>query len=93
MATDGKVSFVIRGKSELTKQRHQIDVLLKRAMKGSKQAKDKLYKEFGIKIYSSEEVGIYVKERLKAEMVEESTPKPLPKSVSSRKTKQTAKRR
>ncbi len=67
---NGKVNFVIRGKPDLTKKRHQIDVLLKRAMKGRKQAKDKLYKEFGIRVYSSQEVEEYVKERLKAEVVE-----------------------
>ncbi|MCK4404318.1 MAG: hypothetical protein KAW02_04440 [candidate division Zixibacteria bacterium] len=67
---DGKVNFVIRGKPELTKKRHQINVLLKRARKGRKQAKDKLYKEFGIRIYSSEEVEKYVEEKLKTEVIE-----------------------
>ena len=67
---NGKVNFVIRGKPDLTKKRHRIDVLLKRAMRGRKQAKDKLYKEFGIRVYSSQEVEEYVKERLKAEVVE-----------------------
>ncbi len=67
---DGRVNFVMRGKPELTKKRHQINVLLKRAMKGRKQAKDKLYKEFGIRIYSSEEVEKYVAEKLKTEMIE-----------------------
>jgi len=67
---DGRVNFVMRGKPELTKKRHQINVLLKRAMKGRKQAKDKLYKEFGIRIYSSEEVEKYVEEKLKTEVIE-----------------------
>jgi len=63
---------VISGKSELTKKRHQINVLLKRAIKGRKQAKDKLYKEFGIRVYSSKEVEEYVREKLQTQMVEES---------------------
>jgi len=67
----GKADFVISGKSELTKKRHQIDVLLKRAIKGRKQAKDKLYKEFGIRVYSSKEVEEYVRKKLKTQVVEE----------------------
>ena len=72
----------MRGKSELTKKRHTIDVLMKRAMKGGKQAKDKLYKEFGIKVYSSEEVEEYVRDKLKAQMVDESLPRVRAKSVT-----------
>ena len=94
---NGKVSFVIRGKSELTKKRHQIDVLIKRAMKGRKQAKDKLYKEFGIKVYSSEEVEEYIKEKLKTEMVEESPPevraKAVTKAIPKRKNRQMVRKR
>lgn len=90
---DGKVDFVMRGKPELTKKRHQIDVLLKRAMKGRKQAKNKLYKEFGIRVYSSEEVKKYVKEKLKAEVMDASLPEVSAKAVSKRKTKQMVKKR
>jgi hypothetical protein len=69
---DGKVNVLIRGKAELTRKRHQIDVLLKRAIKGNYQSKDKLYKEFGIRLYSSDEVQKYVENKLKTEVVEES---------------------
>jgi Glu-tRNA(Gln) amidotransferase subunit E-like FAD-binding protein len=69
---DGKINVLIRGKSELTKKRHQVDVLLKRAMKGNHQSKEKLNKEFGIKVYSTDEVAKYVKEKLKNEVIEES---------------------
>jgi thiaminase len=69
---DGKVNVLIRGKAELTKKRHQIDVLLKRAMKGNYQSKDKLYKEFGIRVYSSDEVQKYVNEKLRTKVMEES---------------------
>jgi hypothetical protein len=69
---NGKVNVSIRGKSELTKKRHLVNILLKKAMKGGRQAKDRLQKEFGIRVYSSEEIGNYVKERLKAEVVEDS---------------------
>lgn len=60
-------NLVMRGKSEQTKRRQQTDILLKRAMKGNRQAKVKLYKEFGIRVYSSEEVERYVKERMAQE--------------------------
>ena len=69
---DGKVNVLIRGKAELTRRRHQINVLLKRAIKGNYQSKDKLYKEFGIRLYSSDEVEKYVNDKLKTEVVEES---------------------
>lgn len=65
----------MRGKSDHTKKRHIIDILMKRAMKGGKQAKSRLYKEFGIRVYSSEEVEEYVKDRLKSEMIDESGPR------------------
>ncbi|MFQ6032253.1 MAG: hypothetical protein ACE5K2_04960 [Candidatus Zixiibacteriota bacterium] len=57
-------NLVIRGRGEQTKRRQQTDILLKKAMKGNRQAKLKLYKEFGIKLYSSEEVEKYVQERV-----------------------------
>ncbi len=89
---DGRVNFLMRGKPELTKKRHQIGVLLKRATKGGKQAKDRLYKEFGIRVYSSKEVEEYVNEKLKTEMVEELPPevsaKMVAKTVLKRKTGQ-----
>ena len=69
---DGKLNFLIRGKPELTKQRLQIDVLMRRTMNGDRQAKDKLFREFSIRVYSAEEVEKYVKEKLKTEVVEES---------------------
>jgi hypothetical protein len=65
----------MRGKTDHTKKRHIIDVLMKRAMKGGKQAKNRLYKEFGIRVYSSEEVEEYVKDRLKSEMIDDSGPR------------------
>jgi hypothetical protein len=69
---DGKINVLIRGKAELTKKRLKVDNLLKRAMKGNSQAKSKLYKEFGIRLYSTDEVQSYVKKKLATEMVEES---------------------
>jgi hypothetical protein len=69
---EGKVNVTIRGKAELTKKRHQIDLLLKRAMRGGKQAKARLHKDFGIRVYSSEEIGDYVRERLGTEVIEDS---------------------
>lgn len=69
---DGKINVLIRGKPELTKRRLQVDNLLKRAMKGNNQAKSKLYKEFGIKFYTPDEVQSYVKKKLVTEVVDES---------------------
>jgi hypothetical protein len=69
---DGKINVLIRGKPELTKKRLQVDNLLKRAMKGNNQAKSKLYKEFGIKLYSPDEVQGYVTKKLATEVVNES---------------------
>jgi hypothetical protein len=87
----------MRGKSDHTKKRHIIDILMKRAMKGGKQAKNRLHKEFGIRVYSSEEVEEYVKERLKSEMIDESGPrvqsKNNKKSKSKKKKKLIAKKR
>jgi hypothetical protein len=62
-----RASLIIRGRSEQTKKRQQTDILLKKAMKGNRQAKLKLYKEFGIKLYSSDEVEKYVQERVAQE--------------------------
>ena len=67
---DRKLNFLIRGKAELTRKRLQIDDLLKRAKKGEHQANKKLYQEFGIRLYSPEEVEKYVKKKLKTEVVE-----------------------
>ena len=60
-------NLVFRGRSEHTKRRQRIDILIKKAMKGSRLAKLKLYKEFGIRVYSSEEVEKYVQERVSQE--------------------------
>jgi hypothetical protein len=64
-------NLVIRGRSELTKRRQKADILLKKAMKGDGRAKRKLYKEFGIKLYSSGEVEKYVQERVSQEYTSE----------------------
>lgn len=79
---NGRVSFSMRGKAEITKKRHLIDVLMKRAMKGGKHAKDKLFKEFGIKVYSSEEIQGYVREKLKTAMVDNGLPGVRAKTVT-----------
>ncbi|MGB8656960.1 MAG: hypothetical protein WCE90_04135 [Candidatus Zixiibacteriota bacterium] len=68
---DGRLNFLIRGKFELTKKRLQIDGLLRRARKGEHQAHERLFKEFGIRVYSPGEVETYVKKRLRTEVVEE----------------------
>ena len=87
----------MRGKSEFTKKRYQISVLLKRAKKGRRQAKDKLQREFGIRLYSPKEVEQYVKEKLKTEVVDELPSRLRAKAVSktepTRRTKQMAKKR
>jgi hypothetical protein len=62
-----RASLIIRGKGGHTKKRQQTDILLKKAIKGNKQAKLKLYKEFGIKLYSSDEVDKYVRKRMSQE--------------------------
>ena len=94
---DGKVNVTIRGKVERTKQRHQIDVLLKRAMRGGKQAKSRLSREFGIRLYSSEEIGDYVRERLETDVVEDSPSRIVAKSpariLSMRKSRRVNRRR
>ncbi len=94
---NGKVNVTIRGKTDLTRRRHQISVLMKKAMRGGRQAKDRLQKEFGVRMYSSDEIGSYVKERLKTEVVEDSPSRPRTgggsKAISKRKSKRVAKRR
>ena len=65
------VGLFMRGKSELTKKRYQISLLLKRAKSGKRQAKDKLLTDFGIRLYSPKEVEKYVKEKMKTEVVDE----------------------
>jgi hypothetical protein len=62
-----RASLIFRGRSEKTKKRQQTDILLKKALKGNRQAKLKLCKEFGIKLYSSDEVEKYVQERVTRE--------------------------
>jgi hypothetical protein len=62
-----RASLVIRGRGEATKKRQQIDILLKKATKGDGRAKLKLYKEFGIKLYSAGEVERYVQTRMPQE--------------------------
>lgn len=84
---DGKLNFLIRGKSELTKKRLQTDMLLRRAMKGDRYAKEKLYKDYGIKLYSSEEVESYVKKKLKTEVVNGLPPRDKANFVTKLKTK------
>jgi hypothetical protein len=66
---DGKINVLIRGKPELTRKRLQVDNLLKRALKGNDQAKSKLYNEFGIRLYSSDEVKNYVQKMLTTEVI------------------------
>ena len=83
----------MRGKSEYTKKRHQISLLLKRAKKGRRQAKDKLQREFGIRVYSPTEVKAYVEEKLKTEVVEKSPLEVSTKRVAKRRTKQVSKKR
>jgi hypothetical protein len=88
-----EVSFSMRGKSEYTKKRHQISLLLKRAKSGKRQAKDKLLMDFGIRLYSPKEVGEYVKEKLKTEVVDESPLEVSAKRIAKKKAKQVGKKR
>ncbi len=88
---DGKINVLIRGKPELTKKRLQVDNLLKRAMKGNDHAKSKLYKEFGIKLYSPDEVQGYVKKKFATEVVNESPVRPKPRLKSKVLTKKKVK--
>jgi hypothetical protein len=88
-----EVSFSMRGKSEFTKKRYQISLLLKRAKKGRRQAKDKLQKEFGIRVYSPKEVEEYVKEKLATEVVEKSPLEVRTKRVAKGQARQVSKKR
>lgn len=91
------MSFSMRGKSEFTKKRHKISLLLKRAKSGKRQAKDKLLMDFGIRLYSPKEVGEYVKEKLKTEVVDELPSrlraKPARKTEPTKRRRQMAKKR
>lgn len=79
-------NLVMRGRSEHTKRRHQIDVLLKKAMEGNGRAKLKVYKEFGIRLYSSDEVDRYVQERLSQEYISDGKNTSNGPTVLTRKT-------
>ena len=87
----------MRGKAELTKKRHQISLLLKRAKSGKRQAKDKLLTDFGIRLYSPKEVEEYVKRKLKTEVVDELPSrlrqKPAKRTEPNRKRKQMARKK
>ncbi|MGB7062490.1 MAG: hypothetical protein WBF13_09095 [Candidatus Zixiibacteriota bacterium] len=83
----------MRGKSEYTKKRHQISLLLKRAKKGRRQAKDKLLRDFGVRLYSPKEVEEYVKEKLKTEVVDESPLEVSAKRIAKKKARQVGKKR
>lgn len=79
-------NLVMRGRSEHTKRRHQIDILLKKATKGDRGAKRKVHKEFGIRVYSSSEVEKYVQERLSQEYVSDGKNPSNGPTVLTRKT-------
>jgi hypothetical protein len=83
----GVVDFSMRGKTELTKKRHRIGILLRSARRGRKNAKDRLFREFGIRVYSPKEVEEYVREKLKTELVEESPLKISSKRIPNRRTR------
>lgn len=50
-------------KRDYTKKRQNIDILLKKAIKGNLSAKKRLHEEYGIKVYSSCEIEEYAKGR------------------------------
>lgn len=50
-------------KRDYTKKRHNIDILLKKAIKGNRSAKRRLYEEYGIKVYNSSEIEKYTKSK------------------------------
>ena len=79
-------NLVMRGKSEHTKRRQQADILLKKAKKGDRRAKLKIYKEFGIRLYSPDEVEKYVQERLSQEYVSDGKNPSNGPTVLTRKT-------
>jgi hypothetical protein len=58
---DGNFSIAFSKKREFTKKRQKINNLLKRAIKGNLKAKEKLCKDFGIKLFSSKEIAQYQK--------------------------------
>jgi hypothetical protein len=58
---DGKFSIAFSRKLEITRRRQKINSLLRRAIKGNPKAKEKLSKDFGIKLYSSKEIEQYQK--------------------------------
>jgi len=59
--SDGNFSIQFSKKLEFTIRRQKINSLLKRAIKGNLKAKEKLSKDFGIKLYSSKEIEQYQK--------------------------------
>lgn len=79
--------LAIKRKAEHTKRRQQIDALLKRATKGDERAKLKLYKEFGIRLYSSNEVERYVQQRVTREYTSSDKRASNGPTAVSRKTK------
>lgn len=82
-----RADLAIKGKAGHTKRRQQIDALLKRATKGDGRAKLKLYKEFGIRLYSSNEVEKYVQQRVTREYTSDEKRASNGPTVVSRKTK------
>jgi hypothetical protein len=86
-----EVGLSMRSKSEFTKKRYQISLLLKRAKSGKRQAKDRLLRDFGIRLYSPKEVEEYVRRKLKTEVVDE-LPSRL-RAKPARKTEPNGKRR
>jgi len=58
---DESLSIKFSKKLKFTKKRQKINSLLKRAIKGNLKAKEKLSKEYGIKLFSSKEIEQYQK--------------------------------
>lgn len=58
---DESFSIKFSKKLKFTKKRQKINSLLKRAIKGNLKAKEKLSKEYGIKLFSSKEIAQYQK--------------------------------
>jgi hypothetical protein len=50
-------------KRDYTKKRQNIDILLKKAIKGNQSAKKRLQEDYGIKVFSSSEIEEYAKGR------------------------------
>ena len=61
MHSNGTFSVEFSKRLKFTKRRQKIDALLKRAIKGNLKAREKLSKDFGIKLYSSKEIEQYKK--------------------------------